>query len=217
MLRSSSISGGRARGGCGCSRSLSDLEHHLQLWRTDRRPGLVLLMEGADPIVRVDDLGAWWRRGVRIVGLTFGDTRYGAGVAGGGPSGRSGGLTDDGVALLSRMAELGLAWDVSHLTEQGIWQGLETGFPRVCASHASSIRVTVDVNVRRHVTHIAEIAGWAHVGIGSDLDGGFGREESPEEIDTIADLHTVGSVVAAEIRDALLGENWLTFLRCALP
>jgi len=241
-------------------RSLSDLEHHLQLWRTDRRPGLVLLMEGADPIVRVDDLGAWWRRGVRIVGLTFGDTRYGAGVAGGGPSGRSGGLTDDGVALLSRMAELGLAWDVSHLTEQGIWQGLETGFPRVCASHANaqsltpmarhlsdpviraiadrngvigivlyngylerawltdrSIRVTVDVNVRRHVTHIAEIAGGAHVGIGSDLDGGFGREESPEEIDTIADLHTVGSVVAAEIRDALLGENWLTFLRCALP
>jgi microsomal dipeptidase-like Zn-dependent dipeptidase len=37
---------------------------------------LVLLMEGADPIVRVGDLAAWWRRGLRIVGLTYGDTRH---------------------------------------------------------------------------------------------------------------------------------------------
>lgn len=240
--------------------SANDLEHHLHLWRADRRPGLVLLMEGADPIVRVTDLTTWWRRGVRIIGLTFGNTRYGSGVAGGSPGGKSGGLTDDGIALLLRMAELGFAWDVSHLTEQGIWQGLELGFPRVCASHANaqsltptarhlsdaviraiaardgvigvvlyngylepawstdrSIRVTVDVHVRRHVTYIAGIAGWERVGIGSDLDGGFGRKESPEEIDTIADLHTVGSVAPAERSEGLLGENWLNYLRFALP
>jgi membrane dipeptidase len=240
--------------------SKGDLDRHLPLWRNDRRPGLVLLMEGADPIVRVDDLPAWWQRGVRIIGLTFGDTRYGAGVAGGSVGARLGGLTDDGVALLSRMAAQGFAWDVSHLAEDGIWEGLELGFPRVCASHANaraltatarqlsdaviravadrggvigvvlyngylerkwvtdrSIRVTVDEHVRRHVTHIAELAGWTHVGIGSDLDGGFGREESPEEIDTIADVHAVGSVAPSESRDALLGENWLRFLRSALP
>ena len=80
-----------------------------------------------------------------------------------------------------------------------------------------SIRVTVDASVLRHVRHIAEVAGWAHVGIGSDLDGGFGRDESPDEIDTIADLHHVGSVVPAEVRAGVLGENWLTFLRFALP
>ena len=240
--------------------SVSDLEHHLHLWPTDRRPGLVLLMEGADPIVQVSDLTAWWRCGVRIVGLTFGDTRYGAGVAGGSVESKPGGLTDAGMALLAQMAELGFAWDVSHLTEQGIWQGLELGFPCVCASHANaqaltpttrhlsdpvlqaiaqrsgvigvvlhnaflepgwstdrSIPVSVDVQVRRHIIHIAEIAGWASVGIGSDLDGGFGREESPEEIDTVADLYTVGSVVPAERRKALLGGNWLNFLRAALP
>jgi membrane dipeptidase len=240
--------------------SVRGLEHHLQLWHTDRRPGLVLLMEGADPIVRVDDLATWWRHGVRIIGLTFGDTRYGSGVAGGSTAAKSGGLTDDGVALLSTMGELGFAWDVSHLTEEGIWQGLELGFRRVCASHANaqsltptarhlsdpviraiaerdgvigvvlyngylerawltdrSIPVSVDVHVRRQVAHIARITGWAHIGIGSDLDGGFGREESPEEIDTIADLRTVGSVAPAEIRDALLGKNWLTFLKSALP
>ncbi len=239
--------------------SAADLEHHLDLWRADRRPGLVLLMEGADPIVGVDDLADWWARGVRIIGITFGDTRYGSGVTGSALS-EEGGLTDDGIALLGRMAELGFAWDVSHLTEQGIWQGFELGFPRVCASHANarafarsprqlrdpviravadrggvigvvlyngfldrswltdrSVRVTVDAAVRRHVSHIARIGGWACVGIGSDLDGGFGREESPEEIDTVADLHTVGSVVPAEARDGVLGENWLRFLRFALP
>ncbi|MEO8395797.1 MAG: peptidase M19, partial [Chloroflexota bacterium] len=37
-------------------KSVSDLDDHLQLWQQDRKPGLVLLMEGADPIVRVEDL-----------------------------------------------------------------------------------------------------------------------------------------------------------------
>ncbi len=64
-------------------KSAPDLEHHLQLWASDYKPGLVLLMEGADPIVRVQDLPQWWERGLRLIGLTFGDTRYGTGVRGG--------------------------------------------------------------------------------------------------------------------------------------
>jgi membrane dipeptidase len=52
---------------------------------------------------------------------------------------------------------------------------------------------------------------------GSDLDGGIGLEESPEEIDTIAVLGMVGAAAPAEMRDALPGENWLNFLRSALP
>src|SRR5918998_1162186 len=73
--------------------SVEDLDHHLRLWQQDRKPGLVLLMEGADPIVHVGDLPEWWRRGVRIIGLTFGDTRYGAGVGGGSTTFKRGGLT----------------------------------------------------------------------------------------------------------------------------
>jgi membrane dipeptidase len=240
--------------------SSADLEHHLELWHADGLPGLVLLMEGADPIVRVSDLGDWWRRGLRIVGLTFGDTRYGAGVAGGSAEPKSGGLTDAGVEMLAEMAACGFAWDVSHLTEEGIWQGLEAGAPRVCASHANAqaltptnrhlsdpviaaiaarrgvigvvlynrflepawrrdgaVAVTVEHDVRRHIDHIAGVAGWSAVGIGSDLDGGLGREESPQEIETIADLGTIGSVVPDHARAAVLGENWLSFLRAALP
>ena len=238
-------------------KSAADLDHHLELWREDRRPGLVLLMEGADPIVQVDDLPAWWRRGLRLVGLTFGETRYGSGVRGSGIAG-PGGLTDQGVALLSRMAELGMTWDVSHLTDAGIRHGLDLGVTRVCASHANaraltptkrhlsdpvigaigarggvigvvlfngfldprwpgdgSLGVGVDA-VRRHAAHIAAIAGWPHVGIGSDLDGGFGREETPEEIDTVADLAAIGAAVPPEARDGFLGGNWLHFLRTVL-
>ncbi len=79
------------------------------------------------------------------------------------------------------------------------------------------LTVTLGEHLRRQAEYIAGIGGWDHVGIGSDLDGGFGREESPAEIDTIADLRKVGSVVPAEAREGVLGTNWLNFLRAALP
>jgi membrane dipeptidase len=164
------------------------------------------------------------------------------------------------VALLEAMAALGVIWDVSHLTEAGIWQGLAQGGPRVCASHANaqaltptdrhlsdavlraiadrngviglvlyngfleprwrtdrSLTVSLREHLARHAQHVARLVGWHHVGIGSDLDGGFGREESPAEIDTVADLVQVGSAVPVEARDAVLSTNWLNFLRSALP
>ncbi len=231
-----------------------------QILQRDRKPGLVMLMEGADPIVHVRDLPRWWQRGLRMMGLTFGDTKYGIGVAGGSATFKQGGLTPEGFALLEDMAELGFIWDISHLAEAGIWQGLDLKFPRVCASHANaqaltptdrhlsddviravaerdgviglvlynkfleprwkhdgSITVTLHEHLRRHAHHIAQISGWNHIGIGSDLDGGLGLEESPFEIDTVADLYKVGSVVPAEVREAVLSTNWLRFLRSSLP
>ena len=102
-------------------KSVNDLEDHLQLWRQDRKTGIVLLMEGADPIVKTADLPKWWERGLRMIGLTFGNTRYGAGVAGGTPIPNRDGLTPDGFELLHSMAEQGFIWDISHLTEESIW------------------------------------------------------------------------------------------------
>ena len=241
-------------------KSVADLDDHLSLWQHDRRPGLVLLMEGADPIVHIRDLRQWWDRGLRMVGLTFGDTTYGSGVAGGSNGVKAGGLTAAGVDLLAAMAEIGMIWDISHLTDEGIWQGLNSHHPRVCASHANvralsptnrqlsdaviravaahdgviglvlyngflelrwredrSIRVTLHYHFRRHAEHIAQLVGWKHVGIGSDLDGGFGLEESPEEIDTVADLHMVGAALPSEAQTAVLSTNWLNFLRTSLP
>ena len=51
-----------------------------------------------------------------------------------------------------------------------------------------SAKVTLEHAVN-HIDNICQIAGNArHVGIGSDLDGAFGREQTPVDLDTIADL-----------------------------
>jgi membrane dipeptidase len=76
--------------------------------------------------------------------------------------------------------------------------------------------LTLDA-VKRHLDHEAELIGWDHLGIGSDLDGGFGREETPVELDTIADLHKIGDVVPSDAREGVLGSNWLRVLRESLP
>jgi membrane dipeptidase len=70
-----------------------------------------------------------------------------------------------------------------------------------------------------HLDHICQLAGNAlHVGIGSDLDGAFGREQSPYDLDTIADLQTIPAILEkrgyspADIENVMHG-NWLRFLR----
>ncbi len=241
-------------------RSGADLSRHLLRWQRDRKPGLVMVMEGADPVCRIEDLPQWWDRGVRLIALTYGDTRYGTGVGSGSTTFKTGGLTQEGVHLLERMNEVGFGWDVSHLADEGIRQGLDLGYRNVCATHANAralvptdrqlsddvlrriaehdgvvglvlynrfldptwdrsngASLTLGGAFRRHAHHIASLVGWAHVGIGSDLDGGLGREESPAEIDTIADLGKIGEVVPAEHAAAVLGGNWIRFLAAVLP
>jgi membrane dipeptidase len=70
-----------------------------------------------------------------------------------------------------------------------------------------------------HIDHICQIAGNAlHCGIGSDLDGGFGREQSPGDLDTIADLARIAELLAgrgyapADIERVMSG-NFIEFLR----
>jgi membrane dipeptidase len=72
-----------------------------------------------------------------------------------------------------------------------------------------------------HLDHICQIAGNAdHIGIGSDLDGAFGREQAPHDLETIADLERLPGMLArrgylpADIEKVMHG-NWLQFLRNA--
>ena len=47
-----------------------------------------------------------------------------------------------------------------------------------------------------HIDHVCQIAGSArHSGIGSDLDGAFGREQTPMDLDTIADLARIPAML----------------------
>lgn len=71
----------------------------------------------------------------------------------------------------------------------------------------------------QHMDHICQIAGNAlHIGIGSDLDGAFGTEQSPHDLDTIADLQKIPELLKKrgyseeDIRNVMHG-NWIRFLR----
>lgn len=72
-----------------------------------------------------------------------------------------------------------------------------------------------------HMDHICQLAGNAqHIAIGSDLDGAFGKEQSPSDIETIADLQKLPALFSkrgysqSDIEGIMHG-NWLRFLRNA--
>ena len=72
-----------------------------------------------------------------------------------------------------------------------------------------------------HMDHICQLAGNArHIGIGSDLDGAFGKEQSPYDLETIADLQKLPHLLSKrgykneDIENVMHG-NWLRFLRKA--
>lgn len=218
-------------------------------------PGLVLLMEGADPLRTPADLELFYDRGLRIIGPAWKATRY-AGAAG-----QPGPLTTAGRELLGEMAVRGMALDISHLAEAAYEDALAIFPGLLIASHANcralvpgerqlsdaQIRaiaardgviglvfynrflragwrqddgkaaVTLD-DVAAHATHIAELVGPRHVALGTDLDGGVGREVTPAEIDSIIDLpHIADALHAAGFdEDAVTGilhANWLRVLR----
>jgi membrane dipeptidase len=115
-------------------RTRGDLDAHLMRWQGEaskRQVGIVVLMEGADPIVQPDDVKRWYDDGVRLVGLSWSQSRYAGGTRAPGP------LTDDGKKLLKLMNELGMVWDISHLAEESFFQGMDIFQGRVVASHSN--------------------------------------------------------------------------------
>lgn len=113
-------------------------------------------------------------------------------------------------ALIDRGAVIGGAMDAWMLSA-GWERGKTTPQQR---------NVTLNT-VLDHMEHICQIAGNAnHIGIGSDLDGAFGSEQSPHDLKTIADLNTIPDLLRKrgfteeDIKKVMSG-NWLRFLRKA--
>ena len=78
------------------------------------------------------------------------------------------------------------------------------------------------VTLRRaveHIDHICQLVGdAAHVAIGSDLDGGFGTEACPDDLDTIEDLPKLAPLLAERSFSAadiagVFHNNWIRFWR----
>jgi membrane dipeptidase len=81
------------------------------------------------------------------------------------------------------------------------------------------ISMKVDLNVMiDHLVHICNLAGNTnHVGIGTDLDGGFGTEQSPMDIKTIADLQKIPELLLKRVFSndditKICHQNWIDFL-----
>jgi membrane dipeptidase len=119
-------------------------------------------------------------------------------------------LADDQIkALLKRGAVIGAAFDA--------WM-LQPGW---VIGVTQPDRCTLE-NVVDHIDHICQLAGNArHCGMGTDLDGGFGKEQCPSDLDTIADLPKVAEILSRrgysqEDIDAIMYKNWVRFFERAL-
>jgi membrane dipeptidase len=111
-------------------------------------------------------------------------------------------------ALIERGAVIGAALD-AWMMVPGWVRGVSTPREMNC-----NMEVMVD-----HIDHICQIAGnTQHVGMGTDLDGAFGREQCPYDLSTITDLQKVPALLSKrgytthDIENMMHG-NWLRFLR----
>jgi membrane dipeptidase len=244
-------------------RTSRELNDHWESWDAATSPiGIILAMEGADPIVDPDHAQFWWDAGLRSVNLAhYGKSRYAVGTGEDGP------LSDAGLALLCEFERLGMILDATHLSDTSFFQALDAFGGPVLASHnncralvphvrqftdeqiqllisrGAVIGAALDAwmlspgwiigqtdrsvvrlaSVADHFDHVCQLAGNVrHVAIGSDLDGGFGTEQVPTGLDTIAGLQELGGILAARgyseaDLDAICHGNWLRFFREHLP
>ncbi len=246
----------------------TNLDSHIAHWAEweetesgDTPPlGFVISMEGADPILKPEQLAEWVGGGLRLLGLThYGPGRYAGGT------GTELGLTELGPPLLAEMQRLGVTLDLTHCSDQAFWEALEHYEGLVLASHnncralvphqrqfsdeqlraiferdgvigaafdawmlqpgwvsGQSTNEAVTLNtVVDHIDHVCQLAGNnRHAGIGTDLDGGYGREQSPCDLDTIADLQKLAGLLADRGYNdddigVIMHGNWLRLLRQA--
>jgi membrane dipeptidase len=256
-------------------RTRAELKEHWTKWPASLAPsdgergavrgvpiGLIISMEGADPILNPAQVEHWWSEGLRAVGpVHYGFSHYAVGTGFDGP------LTDAGRELLREFMRLGMILDVTHLSDTSFFQALEIYEGPMLASHHNcralvpgdrqlsdeQIRLLIQRNAiigaafdawmlypnwqRRvtqpavvgieaaaeHFDHICQIAGnTKHCAFGTDLDGGFGTEQTPRDLDTITDIHKLEAILErrgykpADI-DAIFHGNALRFFGESLP
>jgi len=242
-----------------------EMEDHLGNWQADpdNTPlGMILSMEGADPIVWPGQMASWWADGLRIVGLShYGFSAYAHGTD------TEGGLRGEAKALLAEMERLGAVLDTTHLADQAFFEAIDAFGGRIMASHQNSrslnpgVRQFTDEQMKQvierdgvigaaldawmlypdwikgetsntvvsleavadQIDYVCQLAGnTRHAAIGSDLDGGYGTEQCPHDLDTIVDLQKLAGLLSErgysdeDVRAVMHG-NWIHFLKDVLP
>jgi membrane dipeptidase len=122
-------------------------------------------------------------------------------------------LNDEQIkALTSRGGVIGAAFDA--------WMLVPNWIRRKTTPESANVTLATVVD---HIDHVCQIAGSArHSMIGSDLDGGFGREQCPRDLESIADLAKLPDLLRArgyreeDVRGIAHG-NALRFLGESLP
>ncbi len=239
-----------------------DLQHEQPVDWLEHAPGIVLSMEGADPITHPEELQLWWDAGLRALGpVHYGEGQYAFGTGVEGP------FNKKGLILLREMERLGMILDVTHLCDQSMAQAFDHFGGAILASHHNcralvpGDRQLTDAQIKTliargavigaaldawmlypgwergvtqpavvglaavadHIDHVCQLAGNTnHAAIGSDLDGGFGFEQTPHDLKTIADLQKLAPILAArgysdDAIHAIFYGNWMRFFGEALP
>ena len=119
-------------------------------------------------------------------------------------------LDDDMIkAIAQRGGVIGTAFDA--------WM-LDPDWKREIPCYEQSTKATLQT-VADHIDYMAQLLGSVrHCGIGSDLDGGFGTEQGPRDVNTIADLQKLPEIFRSrgysgqDIANILSG-NWIRLLK----
>lgn len=110
--------------------------------------------------------------------------------------------------LIKRDAVIGAAFDC--------WM-IKPGWTRF----VSDPQTVAMADIVDHIDHICQLAGSAkHCAIGTDLDGGFGKEQTPHDLDTIADLQVFAELLKSRGYsesdvEGIMYRNWVDFFRRA--
>jgi len=138
------------------------LEAHLKEWETpaylpghaeeDGKPavthpvGLVMSIEGAEGIGSLAQFDEYYECGVRLVGPVW----MGGRLCGGTREG--GGFTDEGYAVLDKLASLGYTADIAHMNEKSALTALDRYEGNIIASHANARALVKGDSGERHLT-----------------------------------------------------------------
>jgi membrane dipeptidase len=120
-------------------------------------------------------------------------------------------FSDDQIkAVIDRGGVLGVALDIIMM---------QNGYVRGLSKNEATLEVAVD-----QICHVRDLANGsvAHVGIGTDLDGGYGYEQTPADLNKYRDVQKLVSMLLArgfseqQVQSVFYG-NWLRFFDEALP